>query len=296
MQKSMLTLLAVFALSGATFVGCSGNDTMLNSDASSATTSDNETPEFQTLYRSSRDESDSDDSEDSDGLRTYRVTIKNLSVGQPLAPPVIATHVKGFTMFEVGKLASRGLEAIAENGDVSLMFNRYSASSSSTDAVNVGMPLTRYGTMVGNFKDYVTFEITGKKHDRLSIAAMLICTNDGFTGLNSVKLPKEGKRVYYTKAYDAGTEYNTENSSDIVDGCSALGAIALAGDPNGNENDAVDSSPHQRIKKHKGTQGNGDLDPYANVIEKKITKVTIELISGGESDHDNDNDDDGDDD
>ncbi len=291
MKKSMLTMVAIFALTGVTFIGCSESDTTMNSDTASATSA-NTAVETQALYRSSSSDEDSDDS---DGLRTYRVTIKNLSVGQPLAPPVIATHVKGFTMFEVGKLASRGLEAIAENGDVSLMFNRFNNSPYATDAVNVGMPLTRYGTTVGGFKDYATFEITGKKHDRLSVAAMLICTNDGFTGLNSVKLPKEGKKVYYLKGYDAGTEYNTELSADIVDGCSALGAVALAGDPNGNDNDSVDSSPHQRIRKHRGTMGNGDLDPNTHMIEKKVAKVVIELISGGDEDdddHDNDGDDD----
>ncbi len=284
MKKSTLTMVAALALSGVTIVGCSESETPMNSAKAPSSTALVET---QALFRSSSSEKDS---EDSDELRVYRVTIENLSVGQPLAPPVIATHVKGFTMFKVGQLASRGLEAIAENGDVSLMFNRFANSPSATDVVNVGMPLTRYGSAVGSFKDNTTFEIRGKKHDRLSMAAMLICTNDGFTGLNSVKLPQEGKKVYYLKGYDAGTEYNTERSADIVDGCSALGAVALPGDPNGNENDAVDSSPHQRIRKHSGTQGNGDLDPQANGIEKKIARVTIELISDGDDDYDSDGD------
>ncbi len=289
MKKTTLMLLTILTIFGILFAGCSNDDNGMNSISTDLL----ETTSSQKNIHSIPNASGSDDDGD---MRIYRVTIQNMSHGQPLAPPVIATHVKGFTMFQKGKLASRGLEAIAENGDVSLMFNRYNNSTSATEAVNIGMPLTRKGTSVGGFMDKVTFEISGKKHDRLSIAAMLICTNDGFTGLNSVELPEDGKKVYYMKSYDAGTEENTERSVDIVDGCSALGAVALVGDPNGNENDAVDSSPHQRIRKHRGTKGNGDLDQMAHMIEKKIAKVTIEIISGGDHDDDDQDDDDHDDD
>ena len=66
--------------------------------------------------------------------------------------------------------------------------------------------------------------------------------NDGFTGLDRAKLPRQGAAIFWLEGYDAGTEDNTERGEDIVDACSALGPVPLAGDPNGNENDAVDSS------------------------------------------------------
>jgi len=299
MKKSTLVMVAVLALSGALTVGCSESDTGVNpgavgvasSEGATGNTTGNALSSSEALFRSySSTSDDDDDADENNGMRRYRVTIMNMSQGQPMSPPVAATHAKGFTMFAVGKLASRGLEAIAENGDESLMFNRYNNSSQATGVVDVAMPLTRYGTTVGSFKHYASFEINAREDDRFSMAAMLICSNDGFTGLNSVKLPEHGKKVYYLKPYDAGTEDNTELSADIVDGCSALGAVALAGDPNGNENDAVDSSPHQRIRKHRGTQGNGDLDPNAHVIERKVGKVIIELISDGDDEHDEDDD------
>ena len=55
----------------------------------------------------------------------------------------------------------------------------------------------------------VTFTIEGgDKAKRLSYATMLICTNDGFTGVDSLKLPSAvGKTKTKTSAgYDAGTE------------------------------------------------------------------------------------------
>jgi hypothetical protein len=74
---------------------------------------------------------------------------------------------------------------------------------------------------------------TANPGDRLSLATMLICTNDGFTGLDRAKLPIGGSEVFWTNGYDAGTENNTELSQDIVDACSALGPVTLACGPNG---------------------------------------------------------------
>src|SRR5262249_23734311 len=46
-------------------------------------------------------------------LADYRVTFVNLSGGQPFSPPVAATHQKSIRMFQVGRLASDELAAIA---------------------------------------------------------------------------------------------------------------------------------------------------------------------------------------
>jgi len=210
------------------------------------------------------------------GVRSYEVTIENLSTGQPISPPVAATHRHNVRMFKVGKKASSELEAIAEDGMQGPMVALLSGSSKVTDVVDVGRPLTRKGTVVGSFTDNATFTIEAKWFDRLSLAGMLICTNDGFTGLNSVRLPAHGSRMYYLKAYDAGTEKNTEMSTDIVDACSALGALALPGDPNGNENEAVDTNG--RIRRHRGIHGEGDLTEADHGWEGAVARVTITRV------------------
>ena len=88
---------------------------------------------------------------------------------------------------------------------------------------------------------------------------MLICSNDGFAALSRARPLWRVQRVYPLYAHDAGTEENSERSADIVDPCSALGPMPLAGDPNGNEDATVDTDPLSRIWLHRVVRGVGDL-------------------------------------
>ncbi|RMG98416.1 MAG: hypothetical protein D6706_07230 [Chloroflexi bacterium] len=210
-------------------------------------------------------------------LRHYRVTIVNLATGQPISPPVVATHRAYVSMFHAGGLASPEIEALAEDGNQSLLVAALTGAHGVTDVVDVGMPLTRHGTTVGDFADSVTIEIAARPGDRLSLAGMLICTNDGFAGLDGVWLPRHGTAVYRARGYDAGTEENTERSADIVDPCSALGPVPLPGDPDGNENVAVNTYPAQYIMRHPGIMGNGDLSAVHDwdgaVLKVFVTRI-----------------------
>jgi hypothetical protein len=51
------------------------------------------------------------------------------------------------------------------------------------------------GVVKAGFTDSIKFMIQAHPGDRLSIAAMLICANDGFTGLDGARLPKQGTVV-----------------------------------------------------------------------------------------------------
>jgi Spondin_N len=217
----------------------------------------------------------------SSSLITYRVTLANMTSSQPFSPPVAATHEAGMHLFEMGQLASEGLRAIAEDGEPMPMFQALSASKQVTEAVNIGRPITRKGTVVGDFTDSVTFLIHARPGDRFSIAGMLICTNDGFTGLDAVELPQQGTQTFMLNSYDAGTENNTERSRDIVDACSALGPEKLPGDPDGNidADPAVDTTPAQPIRFHPGIQGVGDLKPALHGWKDPVAMVTIERMN-----------------
>ena len=208
----------------------------------------------------------------------YRVTIKNMSSGQPISPPVAVTHSRDLHLFQRGKLASDAIEAIAEDGNQAPAVALLTGMAGVTDVVDVGMPLTPAGTAVGSFSDTITFDITAAPGDRFSLSGMLICTNDGIVGLDSVKLPAHNRKQYRAHAYDAGTEANTELSGDIVDPCSALGPVALAGDPNGNEDAAVNTDPAEAIRYHRGIAGTGDLTD-AHDWRGPIAKVTITRIN-----------------
>jgi len=54
---------------------------------------------------------------DGDGKRTYRVTVANATGGQPLAPGLIITHRRSFSLFQLNGEASHGLAVMAETGN-----------------------------------------------------------------------------------------------------------------------------------------------------------------------------------
>ncbi len=209
----------------------------------------------------------------------YMVTIQNLTQGQPFSPPVAATHQTGFHMFQVGQLSSDALAAIAQDGDPMPMFQLVGGAPQVTDRFNVGHPMAPQGmqkvAMGNTVTDTATFAITANPGDRFSIATMLICTNDGFLGLDGVALPAQGALSYDLKSYDAGREQNTEKAIDMVDPCSALGPVKLPGDPNGNRDKEVATTPAQPIQPHPGIKGNGDLTVAAHGWTDPVARVTI---------------------
>jgi len=210
---------------------------------------------------------------------TYAVTVENLSTGQPFSPPVAATHAEDLHLFEEGQLASDALAAIAQDGDPMPMVDLLGETDGVSDVVNVGHPLMPAGKVAivedNDISDSAIFTITAAPGDRFSIATMLICTNDGFTGLDSVALPAEGETVYEADGYDAGREEDTELSTDLVDPCTALGSVALEGDPNGNIDDRVETDPVGRIQPHTGIVGAADLSTTEHGWSNPVLRVTI---------------------
>jgi hypothetical protein len=108
---------------------------------------------------------------------------------------------------------------------------------------------------------------------------MLICTNDGFAGLDSGRLPANGSAVFMLAGYDSGTEDNTEASQDIVDPCSGLGPMPLAGDPDGNDDAGVDSDPHVVIHHHPGIAGGSDLSTTEHGWTGPVARMMVERIN-----------------
>ena len=218
-------------------------------------------------------------------LATFRVTLQNLTSGQPLSPPAAATHRSGLHMFRVGQLATDQLAAIAQDGNEVPMFNLFNGAPRVTQAVDVGRPLTPQGKVVGTFTDSVTFQIKARGGDRLSLATMLICTNDGFTGLDGVKLPEKGSLVFLTNGYDAGRENNTEKQIDLVEPCSVLGPVSLPGvHPSPNRDAQVATLPPEVIHHHPGIAGVGDLSPTLHGWTNPVARITITRLASPDED------------
>jgi len=117
----------------------------------------------------------------------------------------------------------------------------------------------------------VSFQVSSRE-SRFSLASMLICTNDGFAGLDSRKLPTHPgqTRTYMVRALDAGTEINTELLADLVP------APFCGGDGVGTGESNPELAENGVIRRHRTISGVGDLDSSfdwrGNVVKVTITR------------------------
>ena len=218
-----------------------------------------------------------------DDARTYRVTVTNLTAGQPLTPVLLATHRANVDVFTVGSSASFGVKEIAENGNLAPLAEALGATTGVSEVFQGSMPIVPEGTPgSATFPDSVTFEISGERGARsLSWVSMLICTNDGFTGLDSLGLPRHvGDSVTVGAAgYDAGTELDTEDFADIVPPCQALIGVSSGEAGTGTSNPAL--AEGGVIHHHEGIQGGADLVPAIHGwdVDAPVAEVTVERIA-----------------
>ncbi len=205
--------------------------------------------------------------------RTYEITITNLTEGQPLSPGVVATHRANRRIFRLGMPASEGIRLIAENGDPSTAVAELSGADGIHEVQATEAPVGCVGCP-GPFDNELTLMVTTEgKAKRLSLAVMLICSNDGFAGVNSVPLPNGfWQRTYYARAYDAGTEANDELWNSVVDPCGAIGPVEGPLDGT-NDRPATDG----RVARHRGIKGVGDLTE-AHAWTGAIARVTVRRV------------------
>jgi Spondin_N len=210
---------------------------------------------------------------------TFEVTFTDLTSGQPLTPAVAATHRGRNELFRVGDAASFELKEIAENGFNEPMLERLGADGDVSDVVQApGGPLVPAGSPGdAMFGQSTTFTITADRGARrLSLAAMLICTNDGFTGVNSLALPRKvgDSLTVETMAYDAGTEANTEDFADMVPPCQDL--IGVTGEPGTGQSDPA-LAQNDVIRHHTGITGRRDLVPAVHGwdVNAPVARITV---------------------
>lgn len=150
--------------------------------------------------------------DDDDKIASYEVTVTNLTEAQPLSPPALILHQDGYHPWQVGNAASNGLEQLAEGGTTTTLLTEASvnlavkATAADTAAILPGAS----STVMIESRDYGNF--------KLSLATMLVNTNDGFTGLDAEPLDSLGlhdSRSIEVTAYDAGTEANSESATSV---------------------------------------------------------------------------------
>jgi hypothetical protein len=188
---------------------------------------------------------------------TYRVTVENIATGfQPLSPSGVVVHSRWTDVWNTGSPATAAVAAVAEDANLGVFVDTY------TQVRGVSEALIGGGGPIGPMESY-SFEIDAGRGDRLSLVSMLVNTNDGFTGLDSVKLGRR-TQVFEVGAYDAGTEVNDELAAHIPG--------------------PVGNSPFQRapeggvIMHHPGVQGGADLVPGVHGWEGPVARITIERV------------------
>ncbi len=137
----------------------------------------------------------------------FMITTTNLTNAQPMSPIGVALHTEG-QFFRVGETASAQLEDLAESGmNAGLLgLSVVNASASSDGPLGPGASVELMVTT------------DSLEQQKLSIISMMVNTNDGFTGLNSLDVSSMavGDTVSFrTVAYDAGTEANSEAAGTI---------------------------------------------------------------------------------
>lgn len=149
---------------------------------------------------------------DSDSPKTamYKVTLTNLTYAQPMSPMAVLLHQKSYTLFDIGSTASVSLEQLTEGGDNTTLLDE-AGTDSSVKAVLGGN-----GLILPGATDSVT--ISGVSTECISVASMLVNTNDAFTGASCIDistLQKGTQTSMALAAYDSGSEANSERTGTI---------------------------------------------------------------------------------
>ncbi|MDH3312701.1 MAG: spondin domain-containing protein [Nitrosopumilus sp.] len=206
--------------------------------------------------------------------KMYEVTITNLTPGQPITPPLLVTHSVNAGFFTVGEMASDGIQQLAENGNPEQLVNMLQGKSGILSIVQGETPLVPANDPGNTGLSYSeTFVVSSEgKMNYLSFASMLVCTNDGFAGIDSVKLPITQKTIY-VEVYDARTEMNTEDFADIVPPCQDVIGISSDDEGTGVSNPAI--AEDGIIIPHPGIMGGEDLLESVHAWGNPVVKIDI---------------------
>jgi hypothetical protein len=196
----------------------------------------------------------------------FQVTVANSSSGSTfpliLSPVAWAVHSATFAPFTLAAAATPGLESLAEDGSSSKLIAEWTANSmvASTGAAGTG-PFSS-----GNS---VSFEVTADMaHPNLSIAAMIVPSNDTFASLGS-------SGVALLDA-SGNPRSDTDIAADI-----AMNLAAYESGTEANQGSALgpDMAPYQSAPNTGATEGSGKVRPIDGVwpfpAVSQIIKVTL---------------------
>ena len=174
----------------------------------------------------------------------YVVTIENLTKpasdgrgGQPLSPPALVIHSAAVDVWEPRGIAPTELAMIAEDGQGTALVEKLRPIR------GVLFADTMPPVLAPGARRKLVVETSGAMN-RISAVTMLGSTNDGFTGIDSVRLGNR-RLQFETIAWDAGSERNNELTGFIPGPC--------CGNP------FMRDPEHRPIRRHPGIRGVGEV-------------------------------------
>ncbi len=180
---------------------------------------------------------------------TYEITVTNLTRAQIFAPPIAAVHAPSVGLFTPGEPASDELAVMAEDGNSAPLAELLGSSSEVYGVATAGGPVLPGQSL--------TFEVTANgRGGVISVAGMLVTTNDAFFAATNVPAPwfqlrgigfQSALSTVNAYAWDAGSEANTELCAEIP------------GPPCGNGGVRNPDGAEGFVHIHPGIHGIGDL-------------------------------------
>lgn len=196
--------------------------------------------------------------------RTYEVSITNIMGAGQFTPVLATTHSRKTSLFSLGNTPRIGLARLAEGGDTSVL----QATLEASESVGAVGTFTPEGTPLTFAGETVEFSIESPVTARyMSIAAMILPTNDAFVALDTVSLPTSGSATFYALGYDAGSEENDELCANIP-GPTCGGDGSFSG---------LNGEGFVHISR--GIQGIGDLDSSVYDWRNPVAQVTITRVN-----------------
>lgn len=194
------------------------------------------------------------------------ISITNLTQGVHFTPLIVASHSADTAIFNVATQASSQLQALAEGGDISGVNDMLTTANANV----IANPADGLLAPASNTQFSLS---TTDGNNYLSIAAMMLPTNDGFVGLDSWMIPSQaGTYTIWLNAYDAGTEANNELIVGGTGGAPGAAGIPAApgGDGGTNGNGVFDAQTNMNVHIHRGVLGDDDLNSGSSDLDNRV--------------------------
>ena len=174
-----------------------------------------------------------------------------------MTPILVASHSDKVSLFVAGDPAIEELEILAESGNPGPLTALLQGDDEVGDVADSG-------ALLGPGESVTISVETSGKFKYVSVAAMLVPTNDAFVAVNGVRGPKgKDALVIDALAYDAGTELNDESCASIPGGGGCTGEGVSLADGEG------------FVHVHPGIHGIGDLSAAASDWRNPVARIRI---------------------